>query len=449
MLTEINHNNYAHPRLLRVIRDDMCIACGACILSCPQAVIEPSFNKMRAAPEVKIKNLDFCHECSRCDAVCPSIDVNVSELLNMSLPQASVPRNGPLKSIQIGYAPKYQFNGISSSGGIIRALIVNAIKQNKPVICLGKSNDGYGAMLFKTIADIEKIPGSIYHSISFTDGIQLLKEIDRPCVLVAIPCHLEGIRKYILNVEPELIKKIDLTIGLICGWMYSHHAIYAFARYKNIKAAICDVRYRGEDKVGALKLYTEKTKHSYSRRVFSTIKEWIDYRSSFSRTMNRLRCRVCEDHVNVLADIVVGDAWLADYKNEKMSIVLIRNNNGDRVLDELKTSEKVVLDKGTIEDIIESQSEDLVYGHSAKLMNAFLIQKRIITPKFTFGDDQKRVLKFYHLIFFTYELFMRNIIQKSKYHLYRYAFVFYKWPYIITFSIRKLINRYNGSTGSK
>ncbi len=451
MPTEINQNKEAQPLLLKVICDDMCIACGACILRCPNNVIEPTYNKKRAVHEVKINKFDFCYGCSRCDKVCPSINVNFSELLNLSKQRPHIQRMGPLNSVQIGYAPEYQFDGISSSGGIIHALLVDAVEQNKPVICLGKLNDGYGAIHVKTIADIEKIPGSIYHSISFTDGIQLLREVDRPCVLVALPCHLEGIRNYILNVERELIKNIDLTIGLICGWMYSHHAIYAFAHYKNIKAAIRDVGYRGEDKVGTLKLYTINTQHSYSRRIFSSIKEWIDYRSSFSRTMNRLRCRVCEDHLNILADIVVGDAWLKNYTNEKTSIVLIRNQNGDSALKELKKKGKVILNEGSIEDIIESQSENLVYGRSAQLMNAYLKTRHIITPELSFGEDQRQrhVLKFHHRIFFAYELFMRRIVQKSRYNFFRFAFVFYKWPLIIMFSIRQLINRCCGSLGLK
>ena len=429
----------------------MCIACGACILSCPQSVIEPAYNKIRAAHEVKITKLEFCLGCSRCDEVCPSINVNFPKLLKIPPQEPHVERYGPLNSTQVGYAPKYHFDGISSSGGIIRAIIVNAVEQNKPVICLGKSNDGYCAIQIKSIADLKKIPGSIYHSISFTDGIQLLKEVDRPCVLVALPCHLEGIRNYILSVEHDLIKKIDLTIGLICGWMFSHHAIYSFAHYKNIKAPIRDVKYRGEDKVGTLKLYTNNTEHVYSRRAFSTVKERIDYKSSFSRAMNRLRCRVCEDHINLLADIVVGDAWLKEYKNDKMSIVLIRNGNGDRVLTDLKMKGKIVLNKGSIEDIIESQSEDLVYGHSARLMNVYLAKKHWITPEFYFGDDQneKPALKFYHQILFAYELFMRKVTQKSKYDLYRFAFLFYKLPSLIFFVIRKLINRDSWSSDLK
>ena len=437
-------------RLLNVIGDDMCIACGACVFACPQGAIEPVFNKRRAVFEVKINRLDSCHNCTNCDEVCPSIDVNIPDLLKPSSETQPVEKTGPLESIEIGYAHAYQFDGVSSSGGIIRALIGDALQQNKPVICLGKKQDNYGAVLVETIADIQKIPGSIYHSISFTDAIRLLKEIDRPCVLVAIPCHLEGIKNYILKFEPALMNKIDLTIGLICGWMYSHHAIYAFAHYKGIKDPIIDAGYRGEDKVGALKLFTAKTKHAYSRRIFQNVKEWIDYRSSFSRTLNRLRCRVCEDHVNVLADIAVGDAWLKAYQGKKMSIILVRNRNGARALRSLEQNGKVVLEKGSVEDIIESQSENLVYGHSARLMNAYLTQKDMITPKFYFGEAGTREnLKFYHQLNFAYELLMRKTIQKSRYTFYRFSFIFYKWPLIIKFFLHKLTKRSSRSQGAK
>jgi NAD-dependent dihydropyrimidine dehydrogenase PreA subunit len=116
-----------HPRIAQVIRDDMCIACGACIQSCPVGAIESTFNFERAAYEAKIENPDICQKCTICDKVCPSIEVNFSKLLYQSNHDPCIPRNGPLRSILIGYAPAYQFNGKCSSGGIIRAFIVDAI----------------------------------------------------------------------------------------------------------------------------------------------------------------------------------------------------------------------------------------------------------------------------------------------------------------------------------
>jgi coenzyme F420-reducing hydrogenase beta subunit len=309
------------------------------------------------------------------------------------------------------------------------------------VICLGDNGEGHGAILIKTIADIEKIPGSIYHSISFADALQLLSDIQQPCVLIALPCHLEGIRKFIININPKLIEKIELTIGLICGWMYSHHSIYAFAHYKKIRTKIREVSYRGDDKIGLLKIKTENRHLIYSRRSFASLSERIDYRASFSRTMNRLRCRVCEDHINVLADVAVGDAWLKRYTNEKMSIVLIRNKKGESAINDLIATGKVIFVNGNTEDILESQSEDLVCGRSAKVMKDYLARKKIITPKFSFGDDYKPVLQWFHRFLFNYELLMRGIVKESKYGLYRIAFLIYKWPITIILSVWMRVHR--------
>src|SRR5690606_37960767 len=109
----------------------------------------------------------------------------------------------------------------------------------------------------------------------------------------------------------ELSEKIALIAGIICGWMYSHHGIRAFSSYKNINQEIKDVRYRGEDKVGKLKIFTNDEVHTFDRRKFHSFKEILDYRASFSTDVNRLRCRLCQNHLNVTADIAVGDAWLA------------------------------------------------------------------------------------------------------------------------------------------
>ncbi|MEW6249753.1 MAG: coenzyme F420 hydrogenase/dehydrogenase beta subunit N-terminal domain-containing protein [Planctomycetota bacterium] len=45
--------------------------------------------------------------------------------------------------------------------------------------------------------------------------------------LVAIPCQFEGIYTHIFRHEPALAKRIHTTVGLICGWQYTHHALRA------------------------------------------------------------------------------------------------------------------------------------------------------------------------------------------------------------------------------
>ncbi|MEL0184864.1 MAG: Tim44/TimA family putative adaptor protein, partial [Hyphomicrobiales bacterium] len=107
------------------------------------------------------------------------------------------------------------------------------------IIALGE-NEGldYSAKLIKSFKEFDKLPGSIYHQINFQDGLKILKNVKSNAGLVAIPCVLEGIYNYIFSKEPELVNKINLTIGLLCGWTYSHKSIDAMKQYHKIEEKV-------------------------------------------------------------------------------------------------------------------------------------------------------------------------------------------------------------------
>lgn len=431
------------PKIIRVVEEDMCIACGACVAACPDNVIEPTYNQEREVFEVKVNDYKKCMECRKCDPLCPSIEVNFPEIINKeSSEQKEISNLGPMLSIHTGYSSEHQHNNISSSGGIIRAFITEAIEHNKPVICLGKTEDGYNAILAESIQDLSRIPGSIYHSTSFSNCIHLLKTLDRPCLLVAIPCQLEGISNYIHKIEPHLKDNIDLVVGLICGWMYSKHAIQAFTQYKNIDYKdVSDVNYRGDDRVGFLKLFTKKETLKFSRRKFDTINDFIDYAASFSRSLNRLRCRVCENHINIFSDLSVGDAWLKKYRTEKKSIIVCRTKKGESALQHLAHINKVALEKSDLNELTESQSKDFVYGDSARQINSFLLKKKYQTPKFIFsikivGTKLNKLATHANMFL---ELMFRSLIKKRRYRVYRFLYIFSNIGKIIKYFIRIII----------
>lgn len=426
------------PLINKVVENDFCIACGACVEVCPQKVVIPFYNDYRGAHEVKIEDSTHCSECSApCDSVCPSIEVDFQKISNNNhFPQDRV---GPIESTFLAYSSEYQFNGKSSSGGTIRAFIADALKKETPVICLTKEGNEYKPSTLYKIEDLDNVPGSIYHSVSYTDCIKHLKMLEKPCFLVATSCQLEGVLNYINFEEPSLRGKISLIIGLICGWMYSDHAVQSFARYKGIQSPVHDAQYRGEDKVGLLKIWTDREKHSFDRRKFSTIKESLDYKASFSSSMNRLRCRVCENHVNVLSDISVGDAWLERKQSEKMSIVIARTTKGKEAVLRLKDQGDLLIEQSDVSDILESQSENLVEGYSARKMSKFLTERDIKTPNFNFGESSTSTLKvsFRELMKINQELFFRALIRDTSYKKYRFLYFVSHIPRFFKEAIQK------------
>lgn len=378
------------PVILDVVDEDMCIACGACLEACPADTVTPAFSEERGVWEVQVNDRNRCLACNEpCADVCPSVQVNLPALA--ITPSGDVTRPGPIEQVRIAWAPEHQHNGVSSSGGLVRLLAQQAIESGTPVLCLGsRENGGYGPIVLNQNEDLARMPGSIYHSTDFTAALSILRCLRCPARVIAIPCQLEGMMAYIRKMEPDLDQRIELRVGLICGWTYTHHALKAFASLKGMEWPITDAQYRGEDRVGLLKLTVGQTTHAFKRREWDNRAEANDYRACFGRPANRMRCRVCEDHLNVLADISVGDAWLQRVGRRKVSLAVARSARGRMVYEGLLASGRLYDEAGGVEDLIESQSADLVYGHTARHINRMLSRQDRLTPRFVFAGEANR-----------------------------------------------------------
>ncbi len=354
----------------------------------------------------------------------------------------TIGRLGPVQRVYLGYAPEYRDNGVSSSGGVNRQLIAAAIERQMPVICLGKTGEGYEPLLMQKPGDMDRVPGSIYHSVSFVRCLDLLKDAGRPCVLVSTPCQLEGVLAYVQQQAPELRDTIALTVGLICGWMYSHHALQAFAAFKGLAGDVRDAAYRGEDEKGMLKLRIDDREHRFRRRDFESIGERLDYAAAFSGVLNRQRCRLCQDHLNVLADLAVGDAWLERKKGDKLSILVVRTGRGAAAVAELQRQGRLVLEDGDAADICESQSDNLVYGHVARQLARFRRERGLIATEFHYGDQPAPVeLSGPERRQFRFERLLRGIVRRGWYRSYRLLYRLYRWRSFAPRWLRRMLGR--------
>lgn len=417
------------PKIAAVVTNDLCIACGACVAVCPAGVVKPEYNVYRAAHEVRIHDLQPCQSCNAqpCDTVCPSIRVDLPDLGRRSLHLAEklMTRQGPVEAVFLGYSQPHRDNGVSSSGGIVRLLIQTALVDSIPVICLIKKQAGYGPAILRSVDELEQVPGSIYHGVGFSEAIPLLRSLDQPCFLVSTPCQLEGIIKYALDHEPALLGKIALKIGLICGWMYTDHSLRAFTSYKGIQEEWTDAAYRGEDKVGLLKVRTTSQEHKFHRRIFSSKAERLDYQASFSSGANRLRCRLCQNHLNVLCDVAVGDAWLARKHEQKLSIIVARTQAGLLRLRSLEKAGLLQLEDSGSADIIESQSKDLVEGQTARRFSNHLRFTGMSTPEFVYAEtsQQEPPQTLAERVEYSAERLLRLLLRNGKYRLFRSAYL--------------------------
>jgi coenzyme F420 hydrogenase subunit beta len=356
-----------------VIGSDMCIACGACVHADPtislqldpvKQIYEPSHPGNKLAAEV-----------------CPAIAVDYGGLQDRIFPGSQQTPYGVVESVMLAQSVDHERNINASSGGLIKELLMELLSRpdvDGAIVLSAVAGLDFVPKLITDPTQVDELPGSIYHNLPKDEVLTLLKESEGRLVLVGIPCEFEGIFQYIYTAAPELEAKIASTIGLLCGWQYSHHAIRAIAEYKGFQFDdIESISYRGGGPVGKLRVQTPEGEFSASRRID------FGYQVAFDRTFNTPRCHLCINHSNFLADIVVGDAWLPSTVGTRTGISLIINRTKDAhdLMTKLQDTGRVIATGVTVEEIKESQKPRVVFGDFAYAYADYRRQIGLHTPR--------------------------------------------------------------------
>jgi coenzyme F420-reducing hydrogenase beta subunit len=347
-----------------VIDASMCIGCGACMSVDPTLKVELDPQKLIYQPS----------HASGADAasVCPAVRVDFAGLQETIFPGAEQTPYGVVHSVLLAQSTDYPRNLKASSGGLVKELLLHYLRRDDVDGALALGHVGgidFQTRLVTRPEQVDELPGSIYHNLQQSRALELLHELEGRYVLVAIPCQLEGIYSYIHQRAPHLAGRIHTTIGLLCGWQYSHHALRAVAQFKGIDyQAITDLSFRGDGPVGKLKIWTGETVHTAGRRVD------FDYQVAFDRSFNTPRCHTCVNHSNYLADIVVGDAWLPSTVTTRtgVSLLICRTPGTDQAVRALARDGAVMLSEVSTAEIMESQKRRVVFGDFAYAYSAYL-----------------------------------------------------------------------------
>ena len=356
-----------------VISSGMCIGCGACEMADSTVRVTLNPTKLIYEPETP--------GSAAAASVCPAVAVDYDGLHSYLFPGADVGPFGVVRSVHLSQSTNHNRNVAASSGGLIKEVLRSVLASGEidAVIALDHV-DGieFAARLVTTPEDVDTLPGSIYHNLKQTSALELLKSTEGRLAIVAIPCQLEGLYSWVRTFEPQLRDRITLTIGLLCGWQYSHHSINAMGEYLGYDPAdISDIAYRGGGPVGKLTVTTrDGEQYSASRRVD------FGYQVAFDRHFNTPRCHVCINHSNFLADLVVGDAWLPStvFTKTGISLVICRTEYAESILTRLVESGSCVSIEVGEDEIRESQTERVVFGEFAYAYADYLRSQGIHTP---------------------------------------------------------------------
>lgn len=341
-----------------VISSGMCIGCGACEMADGSVRVELNTRSLVYEPTSA--------GSAAAASVCPAVSVDYTGLQDWLFPGSPPGPYGVVRSVHLAQSTNHDRNMKASSGGLIKEVLRSLLSSGDidGVIALDHV-DGieFAARLVTSVDDVDTLPGSIYHNLHQVSALRLLRDTPGRLAVVAIPCQLEGLWAWVKRFEPQLRERVVLTVGLLCGWQYSHHSIEAMGEYLGYDTAdIADISYRGGGPVGKLTVTTrEGSTFSASRRVD------FGYQVAFDRHFNTTRCHLCVNHGNFLADLVVGDAWLPStvFTKTGISLLVCRTALAEEVLGRLVASGSCVSVEVSEEEIRESQTDRVVFGEFA------------------------------------------------------------------------------------
>jgi coenzyme F420-reducing hydrogenase beta subunit len=349
----------SRPADLRgVLDNDLCIACGAC------AVADPTI-ELKLHPEKLIFEPSAIGGPAAAE-VCPAVAVDFERLQGILFPGAETTPYGVVHSVMLAQSTDYERNLKASSGGMIKELLASLLARDDvdgAIVLQHVDGLDFQPGLITDVAEVDRLPGSIYHNLPKHRALELLRANEGRYVLAAIPCELEGIYNFIFKREPHLRERIHTTIGLLCGWQYNWHSIRAICEYKGVDPdRIVDVSYRGDGPIGKLRIVTDDGRETTTSRRLD-----FGYQVAFDRSFNTPRCHLCINHSNFLADIVVGDAWLASTlsTNTGISLVINRREESDKLVRSLADAGRVIYSEVTVNEIRESQKPSIAFGDFA------------------------------------------------------------------------------------
>jgi len=203
-----------------ILLNGLCTGCGTCSTICPTNSIEIIKDELKGVYIPKI-NEKLCTQCELCLKVCPGYAVDFYTLnQHIFSKQPNDIWLGNYLSLYIGQAADYEIRYNASSGGVITALLIFALREGiidgALVTTMSKSNPLEPEIIIaRSKKEIISAMGSKYCPVPLNVGLRNILENDGKFAVVGLPCHIHGIRKFEI-INKILRNKIVLHLGLMC-----------------------------------------------------------------------------------------------------------------------------------------------------------------------------------------------------------------------------------------
>lgn len=372
------HRNRNVDGILKVVSDNLCHRCGACIGLCPVH----TFGVSRAGYPEQVND---CINCNICVQACSGLGVDYprigARMFGDSYRYDEM--MGHVRSAFIAHAldETIRFNG--ASGGVVTQLFDFLLESGQIkgaiVVVEDDENPARGkGLIARNREQLLLSQQSRYTASPHLHILNTLGQDDGPFALIGLPCQIHSLRKRQL-FDPRLSKRIPIVIGLFCHYSLPMSATEEIAALQApLKAHLAHASYRQPDRSGWPLNTMELT--------FSDGSRW---RSPYgpSQTFNVMsrssplgRCLQCLDATAEFSDLSVCDPWIRDDRGNwkyddpaGFSGILVRTEQGTHLIDAAVAAGRLSAKPVSPDEIGEGQRQMMV---EKKLRTAFRIDVR-------------------------------------------------------------------------
>ena len=338
----------------QVYDDGLCMQCGTCAPLCAAGAIALEWD-LRTGYRVAVSP-DLCTDCGACLEVCPGPGIDFGAGAWWRERNAGADSRdflGPWRSLWFGWASDPRMRHEGASGGVATALLAGALESGAADAVLAVGLDPHNPLsatgiLCHTPQEVAACRGSKYNVVAVNTLLRYALDEPGRYVLVGLPCHIQGLR-LAQRRSRRLRERVVLALGIFCGLTNEPHATEVATRQAGLDTAeLRSVRYRGPGWPGGM--------HLESRDGLVRYRDYPDYYDRYLSALVPPRCRICPDALAELADVSVGDAWLARFDgSDGVSDLVVRTPAGERLMADL--SGRLSLIAATPDDMVASQRD--------------------------------------------------------------------------------------------
>lgn len=366
----------------QVIKNNLCLGCGLCCLedkTC-QMIVKDG----HPIPSKIVKSETI-------EKVCPAKGYDIYELGKKIFKAEKYKYElGWYNRLNLVHSNDSEILKNASSGGAITEIALFLLERNHidGVICTNFIYDNNKVRTNSYIAtnkeELVKAQGSKYCPSSTLKLLPDLLNDDKKYAIIGTPCQIAGLR-LLQQTDSRYKDKITYTISNFCGGYRDYRELDYFIEKIAKFDSVSFFRHRGSGQPGSMKIINKEGKvYEYP---------YPDY-AKLSPFLKNERCTLCIDATGELSDFSCGDAWIDKSLtgNKPFSIVISRNKNSEKILDEMSSVGIIEMKPISEYDTISSQKFNIdskKYRQKKRLLISELMCMRVPNWKNRLLDSKK------------------------------------------------------------